>query len=430
MEFVGCAVLKLSSFIPPVVALAIAGGWIGAQHQSLSALEKESVLLRKHIATARASAESAAVSRGTKVPNGKTVNAKEPIDWKKVAGEMAEMQRSNGMGDMRTMIRIQQRLQSMTKEELVAALDQIATLELPAESRNMLEQMLIGPLVEKDPELALTRFADRFQDQRNGISWQLSNALGKWAEKEPGKATAWFDEQIAAGKFDSKTLDGKSQARLQFEGALIRNLLSTDPAAAGRRLGALPEDQRADALRQFSFREVKEEDQKVFADLVRAQVPENQRNSVLSHSASNLVSKGYPEVTAYLDRIEATPAERAATVDAAATSKIQQSSYQKGVTREDLDAMREWANSQAPGTADGITGKALARSTRNEGDGKFKFADAAALAVQYHESSGNDDVLVKFLEGWQARQNKDESIKLAEKISDPARREEILKNLR
>jgi hypothetical protein len=35
------------------------------------------------------------------------------------------------MGDMRTMMRFQQRLQAMTQEELVAALDEIGALDLP-----------------------------------------------------------------------------------------------------------------------------------------------------------------------------------------------------------------------------------------------------------------------------------------------------------
>ena len=413
-----------------MVAFALVGGWIGTQRQSISTLEKESALLRNHIAAARASAASEASPHAAKTPTGKATKEKEPIDWKKVAAQMLEMRNGEGMGDMRTMIRMQQRLQSMTKEEMVAALDEIGTLDLPAESRQMLEQMLIGPLVEKDPQLALTRFSGRLQDQRSGMAWQLSNALGKWAEKDPGKAIAWFDEQIAAGKFDSKSLDGKSQSRIQFEGSLIRTLLSTDAEGAARRLGGIPEDQRADALRQYSFNQIKDEDQKAFANLVRDQVPEKDRTSVIAQAATNLASRDYPGVTAYLDRIEATPAERAATVEQAASVRIQQTSYEKDVTREDLDAMREWVNAQVPGTADATTGKTLASAVRGSGEGKFKFADAAALAVQYHEASGNDDVLANFLDSWQARRNKEESIKLAEKISDPTRREEVLKQLK
>ncbi|MEI6494344.1 MAG: hypothetical protein WCO94_17495 [Verrucomicrobiota bacterium] len=97
----------------------------------------------------------------------------------------------------------------------------------------MLEQMLIGPLIEKDPEYALTHFIDCLQDEQSGIKWHLPNALREWAKQDPAKANAWLDQQIAAGKFDSRTLDGKSQFRMQFEGVMLGILFPSDPDAAG-----------------------------------------------------------------------------------------------------------------------------------------------------------------------------------------------------
>ena len=89
--------LKPTSLIPPVVALLVVGGWIGTQRQSIASLDKESELLRTHLATARASAGSEASSPPAKAADGKSTKEKEPIDWKKAA----EIQRNDGMGDMR-----------------------------------------------------------------------------------------------------------------------------------------------------------------------------------------------------------------------------------------------------------------------------------------------------------------------------------------
>lgn len=419
--------LKITSLIPPVVALLVAGAWIASQRQAISTFENESTMLEKHIAAAR-SASAADPARGKPAGPAKAAKAKEPLDWKKIAGQFAEMQQSGGMGDMRTMIRLQQRLQSMSKEELVAALDEIAALDLPAESRAMLEQMLIGPLVTKDPEFALTRYIDRLHDGSGTMAWRLSNAMQEWAEKAPASATAWFDQQIEAGKFDSKSLDGKSRSHNQFEGALINVLLVSDPDAASRRLGALPEDQRAEVLGQYSFQQLKEENQLAFATLVRGQVPEKDQAKTLADQASRLVDDdGYAKVTGFLERIAATPAERTACVEQAAESRIQSISYQKKITREDLDAMREWTQSQAPDSTDSITGKALANSLRN--GRKMDFSEASELALHYHEASGNDDVLSSFLDGSSSRQNKEQARVLAAKITDATRREEILKKL-
>lgn len=421
--------LKLSSLIPPVIALALAGIWIGSQRQSISTLEHESALLQKHIAAVRSAGPSSDPSHAKPAGPAKSAKDKEPLDWKKIAAQNAEMQQSGGMGDMRTMIRLQQRLQAMTKEELVAALDEIAALDLPEEYRTSLEQMLIGPLVLKDPELALSRFIDRLQDTRSGMGWQLSNAMQEWAKKDPAMATAWFDRQIAAGKFDSKALNGKSQTRIQFEGALVNVLLASDPEAASRRLGAMPEDQRGEVLGQFSFQQLKEDNQMAFATLVRDQVPEKDRAKTLAQQASRLVGdEGYAKVTGFMDRIVATPAERAACVEQAAESRIQSLSYQKKVTREDLDTMREWTTTQSPDSTDSVTGKALATSL--QGGHKLDFAEASEMALHYRETSGNDDVLASFLDSWPARQNKDQARVLAEKITDEKRREEILKKLK
>jgi hypothetical protein len=64
-----------------------------------------------------------------------------------------------------------------------------------------------------------------------------------------------------------------------------------------------------------------------------------------------------------------------------------------------------------------------------QGSRKLDFSEAAELAVQYHDASDNDDVLLSFLNGWGARQNKEQARILAGKISDAKRREEILQNL-
>lgn len=420
--------LKIPLLIPPVVALAIAGTWLGTQRQSISALERENVVLQKAIAT-RTTGSPPDSPRVKPTSHAKATKEKEPIDWKKIAAQFAETRQAGGMGDMKSMMRFQQRLQTMSKEELLTAFDEIAALDLPDESRELLEQMLIGPLVQKDPELVLTKFIDRLDDNQGAMGWTLSNAMQEWAKKDPARAMAWFDQQIAAGKFDAKSLDGKSQPRIQFEGALVNTLLSSDPDTAGRRLGAMPEDQRDDVLNQFSFQRLKDEDQLAFADLVRSQVPAKDQAKTIAQQASRLLGEeGYSDVTAYLDRIKATPEERTASALQASESRFQSLSRQKKISREDLDAMRQWVATQSPESADTATGKILATASRN--GRKTTFADAAELAVQYHDSSGNDEVLASFLEGGSASGNKEEARVLAGKISDEKRRGKILENLK
>lgn len=64
-------------------------------------------------------------------------------------------------------------------------------------------------------------------------------------------------------------------------------LLGSDPDAAGRRLAALPEDQRDEALSQFSFQPFKEENQAAFAKLVRDEIPEKEQARTLAKKISD-----------------------------------------------------------------------------------------------------------------------------------------------
>jgi len=204
-------------------------------------------------------------------------------------------------------------------------------------------------------------------------------------------------------------------------------LLSSDPAAAGRRLGALPDGQRADVMRQLAnTNSLKEQDQLAFAKLVRDQLPANAQAQIISQVTPRLALGGYANVTGYLDRIEATPAERNATVVQAAGALVRYPN-DKPVTRENFEALRTWVGTQAPDLTDRITGVALGQAA--QGNRKLEFAAAAELAVQYGQTSGNDEVLGAFLEGMAARNNKEQARVLAAQISDEKLRAEILRNL-
>jgi hypothetical protein len=107
-------------------------------------------------------------------------------------------------------------------------------------------------------------------------------------------------------------------------------------------------------------------------------------------------------------------------------SKIENLSHKRKINAEDIDTMRAWIATQSPDSVDRLTGSAIARSAQvNQ---KLDFSEASELALRYHEASGNDEVLVSFLSSGAAHANKDKARELAARISDAARREEILEN--
>jgi len=409
------------------VAVAV---WNVSQWRAVTTVETREQSLRELVRTARASRATAISSAAPKhASKVKIAAGNEPIDWKNLSNKLKEMEDSDGMGDLRTMLAYQKRVSEMSKEEILAALSDISSLGLDDERRASLEEMLVGPLIEKDPQLALEKFADRIALDDDAVGSELSTALGAWAKKDPAAASAWLDKQIAAGLFESKSLDGLSQARMAFEAEMVGVLLGSDLNAASQRIAALPEDQRREALEQIPFSELSPGAQKAYAELVRGLVPQDERAGSFTHVISDLIPEGgYSKVGAFLDDIQASPEERAVSARQAANTQLEDIAGERAVTSQDVDAMRAWLNQQAPGTADRVTGEALAEAA--QGGGEFDFEDASKLALQYHKSSGNDEVLVAFLESFAARSNLEEALPIADRIFDPKLRDQVLKRLK
>lgn len=419
--------MKIIRLLPPAVTLVFVTTGLVVLYLAIATTDKQNRMLREHIAAARSVNPPANPAHAQAAQSDRMAKIKGPLDWTAIAGHLAEMQKSGGIGDIREITRLQQRLQLMTQEQIIAALDEIATLTLPANARALLEQVLAGPLIQKNPELALTRFLDHLQDEHAPLARQLTGAWRDWAQQDPDKAAAWLDRQLAAGKFESKALDGRNPFRMQFERTLVGALLGSAPAAAARRLALMPEDQRGDVIGNLAPSSLKPENLPAFARLVRKQVPANdQARTFALHTAQCVVQGGYPLVSDFLTRIKATPAELLACVEQAVASTILPTD--KKLTREDVDAMREWVNTQVPNLTDAITGKALCAAALM-GDRKLTFAEAAELAVQYGQAAANDNVLLALMENWGARASKEQARSLADKIADESRRAAILKRL-
>jgi hypothetical protein len=415
--------MKVMNYVLPGIVLVLVGGWVVYQRQSISSFEGATASLKKQVASARsAGAEHQPSDTPPAIP-ASGVKIHEPLDWKKVADQLAAATQTR---DGRAMDLLNQRLTSMSKDELVAALSEVSALDLPKKSREMLDYWLIGLLVGNDLELGLTCYADRLKDDTGGMIRGLCSALQTWAEKDSAKAIAWFDQQITAGKFDSKAVAGESGNLIEAEAGLIRTLFCSDPAAAARRMDGIPEDQRTQILDASSLQLLSAESQSAYATLVRSHAQDKDQATLIARQITSLISNGsYDSVTRYMDQIAATPAERIACIEEAAKCGIQKLSLRTKITHEDFDTLREWTTAQAPTSTDSATGKALGHMILNRS--QHDFAAAAEWVLLYNPTSGNDDVLTSFLGGVHPKDHKAQAYALAGKISDPKRREEFLR---
>ncbi len=424
--------VKSSALALPVEALVLAVVLLGFQHRQMMTVEAGCARLRTRIAAGKAMS----IPTADDDRHDPLAKRRKAAEWQKIAGYFPRepsMSSSIVIGDVlpdpRVETRFRQRMEAMSASEIGTTLDEIATLGLPPESLVSLQWTLLDSLARKNPGLALQEIADRDLIDNFAFGYLLSDTLQTWTAQNPAAAGAWFDLQIAAGKFDSKRLDGVSDSRQKLEAAIIGALLLRSPEAAAGRLAALPAERRADAMRMYSLTTVPEEIQAAHARLIRELVPVAKRAETIAAQVINLVGAGnFSSVDAYLERIDALPAERFACVETAAKNMRPTDPNSNRFTRGDFDALREWTARQAPDAVAAITGQALAEAAA--GGRGMDFATAAGLAVEYGAADGGDATLASFLTGMEARRHKPEARALAERISDESRREEILNLLK
>ncbi len=196
--------MKNTSLIVPVVALLFVGVGLGVQRHSMSTMKEENAILAANLMSSPQDAPPlvATAQPEAVIPQG-------PIDWRRVAEQLVALQKA---GDPDTSARVwyewQQLLSSMSADELAAEVDRISDLNLPEELNAKSESLIAEPLASKAPGFMLKRFVERLNQERRGIGLAaLQRALAAWASMEPVAAGAWFDEQIAAGKFEGRELN-------------------------------------------------------------------------------------------------------------------------------------------------------------------------------------------------------------------------------
>jgi len=410
--------VKLSNVWPPVVALAVVGTGIGMQRREMAELERGNEVLRRV-----EKAERPAVPE--KVSNTSVITGRR-IDWRQLVA-MPGWRQSMAITQVRRL------LYELSSEELLANLDQLAAVEVSEEMQQELESLLLYMLGRRDPRILFDRFSDELRNER--LPLRQSIALGatfrRWVERDCRAAAAWMDEQVAAGAFESKSLNGLHAHRLTFESDLIRLMAAANPASASARVTAMSEPLRSAVLKNdllLNYRRA--EEAKGTANLIREIAGEAQAPQVLAES-SRMVALGasgdreaYESLGRLFKDIEATPEERDAVALSSLSCRMQ--SQSKWVERDDaasyVDAMRTWSLNEAPGVAGSITGNALGQL------GMKRFDEAAKLAIQYQEAGGDDSVVVAFLSSkGLAHSHPAEALPLLERISDPEKREAIRK---
>ncbi|MBX3741310.1 MAG: hypothetical protein KF712_09995 [Akkermansiaceae bacterium] len=326
-------------------------------------------------------------------------------------------------------------LREMSPEKLLAALAEIAALDVDVRERWAMNEQVLTALAAKDPVALLDHLTSPGGAEIQSGRF-VFNVFSKWAGTDPGTATAWLDGKIAAGDFTSKALSGENYQRTIMEAAMLKVLIGTDATAATARIAALPEAQRARIITEFNIgsgglgkQGFPDPALTNYGALVRATLSADNQTPAISAPIRSLAAHpGYGNIDGYLDEVAATPRERLAGVAATATTKFRYLVEGNRLNVEELDKFRAWAVTQSPERADAAMGSALADLGNN---GSSAGAKAYELAVHYHGETGNDQILVSFMM-WGNSYGREKMLSLAERIKDPELRgksiEQIKKN--
>ncbi len=250
--------MKASSFVPPVMALVVAGMWIAPKREAVASAERKYLSLEAGSGERERLQADRRIGRTVRISHGNT--GSRLIDWEAIA--MAEMDEENS-GRVRNFtgierMMLERRLEAMTGDELMNELERIDGMDVSDEARGKMRNRLYHIIARKDPAFALVRL-ERWLGSGRTVGFALTGALKAYAKEHPAAAEAWLDRQIAEGRLEVKRLDGRNWDRDRFEGALLQVGLGSFPEKVAARLREMGAKDRLAVLGALPPRFPKEE---------------------------------------------------------------------------------------------------------------------------------------------------------------------------
>jgi hypothetical protein len=361
----------------PIGLILVGIGWLWHRQSEHAALDAEIVRLQMLLARPERAA-----------PEGKPVRPRQgsaiesqPRDWQAVAVELRNGTAIAG-GLLSTNAHLLSLIDAMTVEELLAALDEIATADLGEADRDLIERRLATALIKKDPELGFSRFAVR---EKSAWDFFLGDEFNQWVTRDDAAALAWLRGHTAE--------DGYVPAPMIH--VPFFELLTTAPQTATAILECCPPSGRLEALRSLAVGRIKTSGQKEWAEIIRTSLPiEDQLKAITWPMMNWSDGDGSPmllgEVDGYLDRIEASDEERKACAMTLAT-QLRSWTDENGIPG--IDRLRDWVIERSPELLEPVTLAALSNMAQYQ-----HFEQASELALGFHDESGNDAYLTNVLD--------------------------------
>ncbi|MEN8693516.1 MAG: hypothetical protein ACN4GG_02135 [Akkermansiaceae bacterium] len=401
--------MKLSYIAPPAIALIASGIWLGLQHQEITDLVHKTSMINERIEVvnrgSQASHSSEADEKAADLPK-ELLLENGSLDWAALARFMTN-NHGNGMPkNIRTMIKLEQKLMELEVSDIKKALKLIKRLQLSAPQREALQNTIGRVFIQKEPKTALAYFEDNLNDDHSALTWMLREAVGKWAKEEPLAALAWFDEQKAKGAFEATKLDPNAGAENEYASQIYSALLLSDPAQVDARLSILPDREKERLLQNAALWSGTPEKENAYFDLVRRNLGEGQQAQIIGGALVLPLMRGgdLDAVSEKLSSAKISDTERQAGIE-----KVSQH-FARPWNRSafDLKETYAWFGKEAPDQQLELTAKTYAHYGNHRNTNfEATFQEVSALAAE----TGNPELLIHFANGLERREEQLNSIK-------------------
>jgi RNA polymerase sigma factor (sigma-70 family) len=415
--FATLTAMKATTYIAPAVIILLSGTWMVRQRLETAELNRRSERLEASLASH--SAESTNPTSTVSAQAKKATRATPKIDAKAITAEYARVDSS--VGGMRFYTKYASILEGTSSEEFGTLLKDLVAIGTTDQGASELSRIFMPLMLRQHFLYAFEHFLPQLETLSGK---DVGGGFEKWAGEDLAAAARWLDLQVAAGKLDSKALDGPNPMRVIFESHLFSGLFRSDPSAASARLASLPEKERSLVFSEkYNTTESLTTTQLVqMSEIIRSHLPTHEQATQIAALAARNGKANLTNAAGFLDSIQAKPSERnAMAMDLALDF------YGEKISQNALEEFRTSVRRFAPQQLDAATGKALAAAMLRDGT---SFNDAAALALHYHEAGGGDDLLIHFCGSEGGKANKPAARLIAEKISNPQRREAMMNQLK
>lgn len=380
-------------------AILVAGGLLlASQLRTIASLESAHARLHQAVHTGP---QQAATSRSA-TP---TALDRVPVDWTEIARLLRE---NESFRWFKPHPWLDTRISSLSADELQAALGQVASARLAEEDRSLVQLHLGGALAGISPRLALDQLLPHFGKDR--LHWKLGDFFNQWMARNPDEAIDWL----------ARNAHRIGDLSFGFIETVLHPLLASSPETAGRLIEAIPVERRLESLRSLENDELSPAQQAAWARVTRQHLPEAEALKaitwpILNWSDGDGAPMPLPEVTAYLESIDASPPERKACIIAAAQEFPD---LHQDPSATALDRLRVWVRDLDPSLVPQATGAALAAAS------PFHEAEISQLALDLHAGDRDDAILLPLIEAFDGRPEL--SRKIARNLIDDTLRQKFL----